>query len=31
MGVLSWQEVAASLPPALRGFLSAKYGIVTVK
>ena len=30
MAVLSWQEVAAVLPPVLRGFLAAKYGIVAV-
>jgi hypothetical protein len=28
MGVLSWQEVAGSLPPVLRRFLAEKYGIV---
>jgi hypothetical protein len=28
MGVLSWQEVAGSLPAVLRAFLAAKYGIV---
>src|ERR1700761_6850040 len=28
MAVLSWQEMAAVLPPVLQGFLAAKYGIV---
>lgn len=28
MAVLSWQEVAAVLPPVLREFLATKYGIV---
>lgn len=28
MGVLSWQEVAGTLPQVVRGFLAAKYGIV---
>lgn len=29
--VLTWQELASSLPSALREFLSAKYGIVAVE
>jgi hypothetical protein len=28
MALLSWQEIAATLPPALRSFLATKYGIV---
>jgi hypothetical protein len=28
MALLSWQEVAATLPPAVRTFLATKYGIV---
>jgi hypothetical protein len=31
MAVLSWQEVAGSLPPVLREFLAVKYGIVAAK
>jgi len=31
MAVLSWQEVANALPPVLRGFLAAKYGIVAAR
>jgi hypothetical protein len=29
MALLSWQEVAGTLPPVLRTFLAEKYGIVT--
>lgn len=28
MALVSWQEIAGTLPPALQGFLSVKYGIV---
>lgn len=31
MGVLSWQEVAGSLPAVLRAFLAAKYGIMAAR
>jgi hypothetical protein len=30
MALLSWQEVAATMPPVVRGFLEEKYGIVAV-
>lgn len=31
MALLSWQEVAATLPPVLRAFLASKYGIVAAR
>jgi hypothetical protein len=31
MALLSWQEIAPTLPPVLRTFLADKYGIVPVR